>query len=255
MGKGFAFGFVLLLAGITCLAQAQSPIAGFPPGTFQNRAALDSGASSGPAVAFDACGTNNLVTGTSGANGSLTVSPGLTNSALIGTVIVTGTGPIISPSMTWNAIPMTLVSSVSVGFGTQAFIFGLRNPTAGNQSLAAAWTNSVQVNLQGCSFQNVDQTSDGAAFTNSNSANGTTSGAAAVSITSATGNIAVAAHSILSVANVTAVSGTQVLINNSGSASDAAASFDTGAASVNLTATVASSTSWGSAGVNLAKAP
>lgn len=39
MGKGLLAGFLILLAGLACLAQA--PQSNFPPGTFQSRAAID----------------------------------------------------------------------------------------------------------------------------------------------------------------------------------------------------------------------
>lgn len=49
-GKGLAFGFALLLAGLTCLAQGQ--VGTFPPGVFQSRAALDAAGGGGGGIAF-----------------------------------------------------------------------------------------------------------------------------------------------------------------------------------------------------------
>lgn len=60
MGKGLAFGLALLFAGLVCLAQAQTPASRFPPGVFQNRAALD-----GAAVSFaGSCDAVAAITGT-----------------------------------------------------------------------------------------------------------------------------------------------------------------------------------------------
>lgn len=47
MGKGLGLGFALLLAGLSCLAQAQTPQRSFPPGAFTGRGALDAAAGGG----------------------------------------------------------------------------------------------------------------------------------------------------------------------------------------------------------------
>lgn len=207
-------------------------------------------------VAFDAKATAAVkVTGaTTATNNNLTISAGLTNSVLVASIVVIGAAVISLPSMTWNGVAMTQIGSVAGGGSCQVFLFGLRNPASGNNALVANWTTASQILLDGLSFQGVDQTNDATAFQHANSATGTTSGAASVTITSAVGNYVYGGHAIASGANITATSGTNIYIDNTGGANDGAEHYDVGAASVAMAATIASSTNWASVGIDIVAA-
>jgi hypothetical protein len=142
---------------------------------------------------------------------------------------------------------MTNLGTVTSGSGAIA-LFGLRNPTAGNKTLHLTWTGSTQITTSAISFSGVNQTSDGAAFTNFNSA--TNAAPISVAVTSATGNIVVGGF--VSAANFSSVSGTQVFIDNTCAVNAAAANRDAGAASVTITGNPGSGVLSAVAGVSVA---
>lgn len=72
--------------------------------------------------------------------------------------------------------------------GNQVFIFGLRNPTSGNKTLALSWTNNAWIGGNAVSFTGVEQSNDGAAFPHTNTASTITNTPVSIIITSATGN-------------------------------------------------------------------
>lgn len=131
-------------------------------------------------------------------------------------------------------------------------LWGLIAPTSGNRTLQVTFntTSNVSMLIDAASFTGADQTSVATAFTNANFASlaGGGSSTASVTITSATGNM-VAGHHINVSGVFSATSGTNLYLLNT-----AAANYDSGAASVAVTATITTSKNWGSQGVNIAAA-
>jgi hypothetical protein len=71
------------------------------------------------------------------------------------------------------------------------FLFGLRNPASGSQTLNVQATNTASDNFVNCiSFSNVNPANDGAAFPNTAGA----ASASTVDVTSASGHIVVAGY-------------------------------------------------------------
>lgn len=207
------------------------------------------------AVALDTCGSPNEVSSgnpvTSATFSNLTISAGLTNSAMIAVVAVSGAGTTTMQSAIWDLVganqAMTLLGEAHTATaGTQVFLFGLRNPTSGNKSVSFAWTTGTQVIMQACSFSGVVQTSDAAAFPHFTSAN--SAAPSQITITSATGDMVVGVWSNAS--NFTSVTGGSGSIfsvtgpgyNNGGSTNAVASVYGTGASSVMLTGNPGNST-------------
>lgn len=213
------------------------------------------------AVAVDATGT--ALTGSGVANTTLSYT-GITvgvgaNRALIFEVYWTG-GAGAAPTgitMTWdnggtNQAMTLLATSGTFQTNNVIQVWGLRNPTSGNKTLAGAWTNANGFTCDAKSFTGVDQVSDATAFPTANRNNATsTSTAAALTITSATSN--------WTVATVGSLNGTLSALNqttdfhDSGGPGDHAGQSATGAATVAYTATVTPSSAWGYAGCDIAQ--
>jgi hypothetical protein len=173
----------------------------------------------------------------------MSVSSGLTNSALVISVLQTQAGGAIGTvAATWDNAgtpqAMTLIANVAVSSQT-VWLFGLRAPHAGaGLTCHVTWNGNSQVSVNGISFFNVNQTSDAAAFPNSNtnSGSGTT---ASVAVSSAAQHIAVASHS--STFGFSSNSGT-LWPTGGGIDFGGRGNYDVGAASVTLTATGPSGT-------------
>jgi len=150
------------------------------------------------AVAFDAKGTVHVVSpGTTLTDTSLTISAGLTNSALIvmASYLVTPAGTLASSSVTWDGTNLTKIAEyyVSTGDGNTGLeqIWGLANPASGNQNLVFNWSPSAYLTGEcASSWQGVNQSNP---FINVNqaTANSTT---ASVTITSSPGDFVIAIH-------------------------------------------------------------
>ncbi len=114
------------LAFFPALAFAQSPISAFPPGTFQNRAALDAAGSSTPfAIAFGAVNTNtspvgNVFTFTSVAIGTAAA----TRIVAVGINIVGNAASNTVASVTINGTSATQATGAyfTAGTGAQALV-------------------------------------------------------------------------------------------------------------------------------------
>lgn len=186
----------LLLAGLVCLSQAQVPSMGFPPGVFHNRTALD-GTAAPTAVTPDVLGTEAFQSLSNNFNyNGLTITAGLTNPALVCWLIRGSAALDVSTgiALTWNGTTMALRASQSgAGVNTYAFLFGLRNPASGAQTLNVSATNIAADNFVNCaSFSNVNPTSDALAFPNPVSTNAAVT---TIAVTSAAGHIAAGAFS------------------------------------------------------------
>src|SRR5205823_5976953 len=129
------------------------------------------------AVVLDATSTASTrsASGTTATHANLTVGAGLSNGALIFLAVTTSSSTGLT--LTWDVAganqAMTSIGSLATA-NSVTYIFGLRNPVAGNKTLTANWTGTGQTTLYGISFSGVNQASDAAAFKNFNSVSATT---------------------------------------------------------------------------------
>jgi len=244
VGKGLALGFALLLAGLTCLAQAQLPTLGAGKGS------RPVGGGGGGTVLFDtvrapfdAASTTsfsltNFINIGSGSNGT-------TNRALVVIIFFANNvpGTVSGITVTFDSAPMTNLGHV--GINSDIYLFGLVAPNTGSHTLAANWTGSAGSDAAGVSFVGVDPVGTFLNFT-PNTGNSAT---ATVTVTSVSGQAVVAAHEVGT--SFSTGNGTDIGKDNGGVISAKAANWTTAAgASTNLTYSLTSAT-WGSAGVAL----
>jgi hypothetical protein len=121
-------------------------------------------------VSVDAVGTHTASSaGTTFDYTGLTISGGLTHSALLLIVSVENTS-ISGLAINWDQAgtpqAMTQIGTVGPSGGAQMFMFGLVAPTSGNKTARLPWTGSATVTVAGLSFSGVNQTSVAAAFAN-----------------------------------------------------------------------------------------
>jgi hypothetical protein len=165
---------------------------------------------------------------------TLTISAGLTNSFLIAGIVLTSATAI--GAVTWGAQTMTAIGNQTNG-SARAYLYGLINPTAGNQTLSVAFTGTASGNLFATSYRNINQATPTYGFAQA-TATGT---AAAVSVVSAAADVCVDCISALG--QVSAPAKTKLTIDNTGfwgfGMSEA-----TGAASVAFAWTNGSSSAW-----------
>ncbi len=143
-------------------------------------------------VNVDATATTLTITGaltTSATNSSLTVGVGAT--ALLAW-FQTGSS-VVSPVLTWDSggtnQAMTIIGSTLIA-GGRCYLFGLLNPTPGNNTLAASWSGSANCLLDAISFTGTDNITFANAFRNFTSATPTgTSGT--ITVPGTVGNIQV----------------------------------------------------------------
>lgn len=173
------------------------------------------------AVAFDAnqtapCTTSavNLVTGLACTN--LTITGGLTNSAMVCQInlsLQTPTSEVVSYDLVGANQLMTLIVARNTSSGTgRAELWGLINPVAGNKSVKYTGVGTSDVDINCVSWQGVDQTGGATSFPNSTSAIGT-SAAPSVTITSAVGN-ATMDSTVNDTSTLSAPTKTQTFIDN-----------------------------------------
>lgn len=234
---------------------------GFPPGTFQERAALDAAAGGGSTVQFDASGFTGI--------GSSPTSPktisalidvgsggvGTANRALIFAVsfFSSSTGTISGVSVTWNGTSMSSIGSFTSSSNSDMFIFGLTAPATGSNNFVLTWTGAANgsIAVAALSVVGADQTGGATTFKNftTNTATGTP---ATVTVSSATGEICFAGHEVPT--TFSTGSGSDIGHDNGGAVSAFAANRDAGAASTTLTYTN-SSAQFASMGVCIKAAP
>lgn len=121
----------------------------------------------------------------------INITAGLTNPGLVCALVRAHASNDVTAgvTVTWNGVTMALRKEQDTGVTNAAvFLFGLRNPASGAQTLHVSGTNVATDNFVNCvSFSNVNQTSDALAFPNPVGA----STAVSVAVTSASGHIAV----------------------------------------------------------------
>lgn len=155
-------------------------------------------------------------------------------------------------SVLWGAQAMTLVPGTDsgTGAGRATIMYGVVNPTTGNQTLAIVTAGGGGENwyIDAISFTGTDVTNVATAFPNGTFTTGTST-TPSVTVTSASGDHTVATHCSTS-GNFSAVNETQLYFSNAGASVNGAANRAAGAASVTLSATILSST-WTSAGTSV----
>lgn len=132
-----------------------------------------------------------------------------------------------------------------------AAMYGLVAPTAGNKSLVISWTGNNEMHAAAISFTGVDQTSVAVAFPHGTNAKVNGASPTTITITSAVGNMVVAAHAQnLSVFGV--ISDTTLAVDNASGPNTAnAANYAAGAATKTLTAAFTGSGPWNSIGTDV----
>ncbi len=190
---------------------------------------------------------------------NLTVGSG-SNRALI-LLLMFGVGsPPAGITATWDSggtnqsmtiIPNTTTADNSVLAGS-GVLYGLLAPTSGNKSLVVSWTGNQEAHACAISFTGVDQTSVAVAFPHGNTVVHTTITASpvAVAITSAVGNMVVAAET-QNAAVFDSTNGTTIAISSGGPNLAIAANYDSGAASVTLSAAFSSTSTWDATGCDV----
>lgn len=190
MRKWLALSAALFIAGPPCLAQAPNVRAViFPPQAPTVAAGGGNvtpdqvGAISGAPV-YQATSNNFNKT-------PINITAGLTNPGLVCTLTrADGANDVTAAvALTWNGVSMALrVMQATAGTTNAVFLFGLRNPASGAQTLNVSATNTARDNFVNCaSFSNVNQTSDALAFPNPTS----TISVNNIAVTSAAGHIAI----------------------------------------------------------------
>lgn len=228
------------------VASAQFIPPGFPPGTFNSRAPLD--ASGGTTV--QQVDTNNC-TNQAGSN-SYSVSQTISSTAngLIVIAAANDGAPNETLTATWNGTSMTALANRSNTLlaGT-IYIFGLRAPTTGTQTLTISMLPNPTDRLYACSvsFSGVNQTSDVLAFpvlgrtTGAN--NQTGAGPFSINITSATGHMVASGAFDYTNTNTDTLNLTQY--GSTSSNMNVVANYGTGATTVTSTLTVSASSGGG----------
>lgn len=200
-------------------------------------------------------------------NVTFTVSSG-SNLALEAEIILYVSGSPVTDAITavWDPAganqPMIAIvgtdANVAGTFNGRTIMFGLVNPTPKSSAAGAvirftkSGATAYSGYASGTSFTGVNQTGGTTSFANGTT-NTATSSNESVTVTSAVGNFTKAVHAPLGPV-VNSVSPTQLFIDNSGVLGNGAANYATGAASVSLTAALATSGLWLSAGVNIVAA-
>jgi hypothetical protein len=214
---------------------------------------------------FDAKGTADAT-----ANGAtskdltlLTITAGLTNSALVAQVGFS-LQTVSAVSLKWDnaGTPQSMAQIIGAnGTGSlaRAELWGLIAPTSGNKTLHAAWTGASDVYLQGVSWSNVDQTGGATSFAHSTSNTGTTTGNGithnTITITSAVGNATMDA-ACADQGSYNSTNQTQTYLDNVATTISGAGGRAAGAATVTHTwnADSAAANHWVSVGVDIVAA-
>lgn len=182
-------------------------------------------------VAVDSVGTKFYQNAVTTKDVTFTVSAG-SNLALMA-VLNFGSSP-TSITVTWDqgvtAQAMTQLVSKGTALGAQvSTIFGLRAPTVGTLTARISWTGSSEIFGSFIQLSGVEQSSDGAAFPHTNSAES----ASTINVTSAVGNLVIACES--SGSGQGTATGTLIYDDHtSGAIINAMAEYDVGAASVTI---------------------
>lgn len=150
---------------------------------------------------------------------------------------------------------MTLIANTNAFVGGSSIAvsaYGLIAPTSGNKTLKIDWTGSFEAHAVAISFTGVDQTNVATAFPHgtTNLKTSSTASPCSVTITSATGNMAVGGHCQQSVV-WGAISDNTIASSAAGPAQGNAFNYAAGAATKTLTAAFSGSDTWSSFGFDV----
>ena len=143
---------------------------------------------------------------------------------------------------------MTLIDSVDVGTFGSVYLFGLKNPTSGSLDLSVAWTfsSAVDIAVGAISVYNVDQTTPW-----NNGGNNTGTGTSAAStVTSSSGDMAIAGHYNENATSTTINTGTSAWVEPNMNGNTAAGYNASAGASTNIAWTLGSSVNWANVKAN-----
>ncbi len=185
-------------------------------------------------VTIDATGVKKFKSSSTSFSDATVITVGSGNALIVTIAFGYVVTPPSSVTCTWSGASMTKLASIDNSGGTafdSVYIFGIRNPAAGANTLALSWSNAAEIFVDAISFSGVNVTSDGTAFPHTatqDSGIGLT-----VAVTSAVGNYVVASEAPNS--GSTTLTGTTLFFDNSsGALINAGANYDNGAASVNI---------------------
>lgn len=162
--------------------------------------------------------------------------------ALMGTVTVT-----------WDALgtpqTMTQITAVNTGTFGSVYIFGLKNPTAGDLQYKVEWTggNTVDASLGGISLYNCDQTTG---WNNSGSDTGTGTSAASA-VTTNSGDMVVVGHIDQNATSITINAGTGAYTETAMNGNYAGGYQASSSTTSNVSWTLGSSVAWANVKVNV----
>lgn len=246
-----AASLILLLAGLGALHHAHTQ------GCTLSLCGAGKGAGSA-IVTIDVCGTQQR-SGAAAASPfdftGLTITGGLSNSALVATVIF-DTLTLSGISATWDQggtnQAMTLIGTASTpGSAGVTQLYGLVAPTSGNKTLRIAYTGVAQMFVDACSYSGVNQAGGTTSFPNFNSATAINDAAPTVTIMSAVGH-AVLAGITCNAHSLTSVNNTSIYTDNGGAVICAGANRAAGAASVVMSGVINIIDNWAVVGTDIA---
>jgi hypothetical protein len=213
------------------------------------------------AVAFDAKGAAGCdFSAATGSCTTLTIGSGLTNSALVVYVSYNSTTALTTSSVTWGGTTVPLVgsSTFSSAQHTGTAIYCLANPSSGNKTLSATLNGltSPEIHFIGASYSGANQSTPCTNY--ASSVDKCSPGGCAtdsITVTSASGDIATAAHTQTQQFD-NATNGTTIVLDDAGPNTDLVVNYIAGSApNVALTATSNGTTSvWQISGVDIAAA-
>jgi hypothetical protein len=157
-------------------------------------------------------------------------------------------------SVQWDATgtpqALTLITSAQNG-DEDVFIYGLLGPTTGNRTLRVTFGGVAppDVYLHASAYDNVTQASVGAAFVAATPGTGTSNPAATITITSATGDMTLAA--VTAAQSLSSYNRTILITGDDGSFTGGYAGYAAGAATVAHTFTLGGNVAYAIAGVNM----
>lgn len=188
-------------------------------------------------------------------NANLTIAAG-SNIVLVGAISVSNPGAPSITSVQWDTAgtpqSLSLITSIANGAEGRTWLYGLVNPTTGNRNGRITYSGSVaETFFELVAFDGADQTGGSTTFANAATNTGTST-TASVAITSASGNMTLAAFTGPQV--LSSPTQTQLYVDNGGAATSGAASYANGAGSVTHQYTLAGSVAWSAAGVNIVAA-
>lgn len=185
-------------------------------------------------------------------NLALTIGSG-SNRVLVVQLIFQNT--VTSPAVIWDQggtnQSMTAIISHASANGQFTCLFGLIAPTAGLKAVRVTWTGTAgQAMIQGVSWTGADQAAIATTFPNSTFTTGNNA-SPTITVTSAVGNACMSAVAAGSLQAINSTSATQTLLQHGAGTMEGGGSRAAGAATVNLTGSLAGTDQWVMVGTDI----